>query len=306
MIEGAVGEYEKTDINAQVAQILRDLGNPEPPLKLADVRLLLSLDLQYYSSADPGLIAELTHRFTLFAKKAIPDFARTLMSGLAKSRLCAFWIPDSRRILLDNSVPEPKHRWIQGHEIAHSITPWHREYLLGDNRHMVDPACRAIIEAEANYGAGRLLFLQDRFAADARDLSLSFDSVKQLAKRYGNTIVSTFWRMVEDRDPSCPVFGLISVHPRHSDIGAHDGADPWRYFIRSAAFRTQFGQVSAQDIYTLVALHASTRRRGPVLQAQERLVDVLGSRWEITIESFSNSHELLTLGVVHRPYPPQV
>ena len=38
MDEVIVGEYERRQINAQVQRVLRDLGNPEPPLKLEDVR----------------------------------------------------------------------------------------------------------------------------------------------------------------------------------------------------------------------------------------------------------------------------
>src|SRR5262249_15977945 len=136
----------------------------------------------------------------LLAKKTIPDIGRRLLSALAQSKLCAFWVPDSARILIDDSVPEPKHRWIVAHEITHSIAPWHKEFLLGDNRQTLDPACHAVLEAEANYGAGRLLFMNDRFGAEARDLDVSFDSIKLLSKRYGNSIVSTLWRMVEERD----------------------------------------------------------------------------------------------------------
>src|SRR6266480_4696939 len=176
MVEEQVGELERREIRDQVGRILRDLGNPEPPLKLTDVRTLLSLDLQYYRSSDPGLVSELTHRFTLLARKTIPDIGKYLLTALSKSRLCAFWVPDAARIMIDAEVPEPKHRWIEAHEITHSMTPWHRQFLLGDNAQTLDPACHAMLEAEANYGAGRLLSLQDRFAADARDLELSFDS----------------------------------------------------------------------------------------------------------------------------------
>lgn len=296
MSEELVGELEKREISGHVQRILRDLGNPEPPLNLADVRSLLSLDLQYYRSTDPGLIAELTHRFNLLARKTIPGLGRHLVSALAKSKLCAFWVPESARILLDQEVPQAKHRWIEAHEITHSATPWHKDFLLGDDRHTLDPACHATLEAEANYGAGRLLFLQDRFAADARDLSLDFESVKQLADRYANSIVSTFWRTVEERNPAQAVFGLISVHPHHADVGAHDGADPWRYFIRSALFRTQFANISPADVFGLVARHASRRRTGPILLADDILADATGKIFEFRIESFSNKYALLTLG----------
>lgn len=296
MVDAELEESEKKDIRDQVARILRDLGNPEPPLHLADVRALLSLDLQYYRSSDPSLIAELTHRFKLFARNSIPDAGRHLLSALSKSRLCAFWVPESSRILMDADVPEPKHRWVEAHEIIHSVTPWHKEHLLGDNLQTVDPACRAVLEAEANYGAGRLLSLQDRLTSDARDLALSFASIKCIAKRYSNSIVSTFWRTVEERDPAQPVFGVISVHPFHDDIGRHDGPNPWRYYIRSAAFRTQFSPIGAEMIFEVIRQHATHRRTGPVFSAEHVLADVAGDRWLFQVDSFSTKHALLTLG----------
>ena len=296
MSEELVGELEKKEINGQVQRILRDLGNPEPPLSLADVRSLLSLDLQYYRSTDPGLISELTHRFNLMTRKTIPGLGKHLVSALAKSKLCAFWVPDSARILLDQDVPHAKHRWIEAHEITHSLTPWHKDFLLGDDKQTLDPACHATLEAEANYGAGRLLFLQGRFAADARDVSLDFESIKLLASRYNNSIVSTFWRTIEERNPGQAVFGLISVHPHHPDVGSHDGDDPWRYFIRSERFRVQFANISPTDVFDLVARHASNRRAGPIFLADDILPDITGKIFEFQIESFSNSHALLTLG----------
>ena len=47
------------DIDAQVTKILRGLGNPTGPIELADVRALLQLDRQYYSSTNDGLLREL-------------------------------------------------------------------------------------------------------------------------------------------------------------------------------------------------------------------------------------------------------
>jgi hypothetical protein len=300
--EVPVGEYEKRDIDAQVARILRDLGAPEPPLVLSEVRALLHLNLKYYSSTDPGLIQELSHRFTLFARKTLPDVGRHLWSALSKSKLCSFWVPDSAQILLDENVPHLKHRWIEAHEITHSIAPWHKGFLLGDNLQMVDPACHAVLEAEANYGAGRLLFLQERFSHEARDLPLSFASVKQLASRYHNSIQSTFWRMVEERNPEDPVFGVISIHPKHPSVGQHDGPDAWRYFIRSQGFRSRFGNVLPEDLYPLIERHVSHRKTGPVLAADEVLTDTAGALWEFHLESFSNGHALLTVGYLLRPH----
>lgn len=301
MIEETIGAFEKREISDRINRILRDLGNPEPPLRLEDVRKLLSLDLHYYSSSESGLIDELTHRFKLLTQKTIPDIGRILAEALAKSRLCAFWVPDSAKIMIDSDIHEAKHRWIQAHEITHSVTKWHKDFLLGDNRQTLDPTCHAIIEAEANFGAGRLLFLDDRFASEARDLDLSFNSVKFLAKRYENSLVSTLWRVVEDRDPSQPVFGMISEHPFYPEIGKHDGPMPWKYFIRSATFRTQFSNIPPEKVFELIKFHANRRKSGPILASQDLLLDVTGKDREFQIESFSTTYSLLTLGFTTSP-----
>jgi len=167
---------------------------------------------------------------------------------------------------------------------------------------MVDPNCHAVLEAEANYGAGRLLFLQERFSQEARDLPLSFGSVKQLAARYRNSIQSTFWRLVEERNPHEPLFGVISIHPRYPTIGKHDGPDAWRYFIRSSGFRARFGNLMPENIYALIERLSSHRRTGPIFSADELLTDDAGVDWEFRLESFSTGHALLTVGCALRPH----
>src|SRR5438477_5492780 len=112
MIDFDVGDLERRDIQDQVRRVLRDLDNPEPPLSLPDVRQLLKLDLKYYDGSDSGLVAELSHRFKLFAKKKLPEIGNQVREVIAKSKLVAFWVPDSKRVLIDSSVPKPKHRWI--------------------------------------------------------------------------------------------------------------------------------------------------------------------------------------------------
>jgi hypothetical protein len=301
-----VGVRERQSIAAAVARVLQDLGTPEPPLKLEDVRQLLALDLQYYDGSDRSVIKAFTHQYRLFAKKRLPSLGAKLQQTLRQSKLLAFWVPDGKRVLIDESAPKPKHRWIEGHEIAHSLTDWHRDFLLGDIAATLDPQCHATIEAEANFGAGQLLFLHDRFGGEARDMPATFSSVQLLAGRYANSITSTLWRFVEQRNPSRASFGMISVHPNVPTIGAHDGPDPWRYFIRSAAFQTQFSHVTAHDAYRILSTHATYQRRGPILEIETRLRDVNGVGWHFSVESFCNSHAVLTLGVAVAPVASRV
>ncbi len=50
-----VDQQTAHDIDERVERVLRGLGNPEPPLRLEDVRALLKLDRAFYKADDPGL-----------------------------------------------------------------------------------------------------------------------------------------------------------------------------------------------------------------------------------------------------------
>lgn len=295
MTRELVGQHEVHDINAQVDRILRDLGDPGPPLSLAVVRELLDLDRQYYSKQDPSFLQDLKHRVKVGAKQfaARPSL---ILDVVAKAKLSAFFLPDTKRILIDGDMPKKKHRWIEAHEILHGVIEWHNEFCFGDNRFTLNPQCDETIEAEANYGAGRLIFLGERFTEEVRSSELNFKNIKAYASDYGNSIQSTFWRAVEEQAPDQPVFGMVSIHPRHPEIGAKDFADDPR-FIRSARFREQFPNVTPEGAYALLEKHARWNKVGPVVNALDTLVDVDGRTFEFRIESFSTKHALLTFGV---------
>lgn len=290
-----VGPKEQRDIDALVAKILRDLSNPEPPLRLEIVRELLSLDLRYYSSTDVGPLAEFAHRIKVAGKQLVAR-PSLILDVVKKAKLSGLWLPDNRRIFIDEDEPPAKHRWIEAHEITHSFIPWHNEFLLGDNEGTLDPMCHSIIEAEANFGAGRLIFFGDRFHAEARDCAPTFESIKTLKDHYGNTLTSTFWRFVEDRDPNAASFGLISQHPNHPDIGQGPNGEPIRRFVASAAFRKRFPKITAMDTYEIIRRNASWKRRGPVVGGTDILVDGNGNNVKFALDGFSNTYEVLTYG----------
>ncbi|MDJ0710596.1 MAG: hypothetical protein QNJ14_09410 [Woeseiaceae bacterium] len=294
-----VGPLEAAEINAQVDRLLRDLGDPEPPLSLELVRELLRLDLKYYSAKNTSHLQDLTHKIRLGAKQ-IAARPGLIFDAIKKAKLAALYVPDTKRILIDEDIPKPKHRWIEAHEISHGLIEWHSDFLFGDNRVTLNPLCDATIEAEANYGGGRLLFLGDKFGEEARSEELSFKNIRQQAGRYGNSIQSTLWRVVEEREPDSAVFGMVSDHPNHPEIGQIEyGGKP--RLIRSNGFRKQFGNVAPDDVYTILAKHANWNKGGPIVDAEDSLVDINGDSHEIRIESFSNTHSLLTYGVCTGP-----
>ena len=301
-MEGEVGDYEAEDIRKQVQRLLRDLGNPEPPIVLSQVREQLLLDRRYYSSADPGTFDEVAHRVKVDGKQLVA----TLMSLVHKAKLCAFWLPNNRRILIDQAVPEKKHRWIEAHEIGHSITPWHKEYLFGDDQYTLDPVCHAMVEAEANYAASQLLFLQERFVGEARDVEITFKAMQGLAKRYGNSLTSTLWRVIKDREPDRPVFGMVSTHPHHPTIGAQEVGWPVRHFVRSRAFRERFPNVTAEDGFAILQVHAGWTKRGSIVSTDHPVIDINGELCEFHIEALSTPYYVLTYAAFLRCLPSVV
>jgi len=305
MINEGIGEYEADDIRKIVTRILQDLGNPEPPLSLAHVRALLDLNIGYYSTANTTLLQDVAARMKVAGKQVLQR-PMLLVEAVTKAKLSALWVPDTKRILIDEAVPKPKHRWIEGHEVGHSVIPWHREFLFGDNEYTLDPVCHAIVEAEANYTASQLLFLQQRFSQEARDGSLEFKAINAISKRFGNTLTTTFWRMIEDRDPNSPVFGMVTAHPHYPEIGTGEGGKSIRYFIRSRAFRERFGAVVPEAAYALIQRNATRRKRGPVFDATDVLPNSNGEQCEFRLESFCNTHALLTYGVFVRIKPSMV
>ncbi len=297
MSNSEIGDEEERDIDELVRRIIRDLDNPEPPIPLEQVRELLRLDLSYYSTLDPGFISSFGHRIKL-AGKRIASRSGQIINALAKANLLGLWIPDEKKILIDENVPGPKQRFLETHEIIHSVIPWHQDFLLGDNETTLSPACHAQIEAEANYGAGRLLFLGQRFVNDARDLNLTWKSIKTLKKNYGNTLTTTLWHTIEQRYPEVPAIGLISRHPNHQHIGGGPDGSDCKHFVRSSGFRDQFPDIKADDIYKIVQGYSSFNSKGPVGDLSTVLINANGESVEFYFESFCNSYDLLTLGVV--------
>jgi hypothetical protein len=288
-----IGHRERKDIDAQVEKVLRGLGNPEPPVCLDDVRELLRLDRQYFSSTDDSFYREVLSHIKIGAKQL---FLRPtlLFDVVKKAQVSAFWIPDGKRILIDKELPPLKHRWAETHEVIHGITEWHQLFLVGDSTRELNPACHDQLEAEANYGAGQLLFMRNRFAEEARDMAMGLETVKALKKRFGNTMTSTLWRYVEHIGDEHPMAGLVTVHP-HRLPGDHDPAAPCKHFIESPAFRRQFGCVAEVEVFEALKGYCSRARGGSLGSAEIILMDANGDRHLFWFETFFNTFEALTL-----------
>ncbi len=287
------------DIDDAVEKVLRDLHHPEPPLRLEDVRELLELDREYYSSSDDSTVREVVHRLKIAGKQVLAR-PTLLKEAIQKWNLRALLIPDRKRILIDSELPPAKHRWVEAHEIGHKITPWHGSTMMGDDKATLTPGCHEQIEAEANYAAGQLLFLREQFRSEARDCVADLHSVIALQKRYANTFTTTLWRYVEQSDTM--MLGALCCHP-HRLSSDFSPSEPLRYFIRSPRFAERFSGVTECRIFELVHSYSADRRGGPLGETDAVLKDDYGQVHLFHFETFFNGYDALTLGVYRYPSP---
>jgi hypothetical protein len=298
----SLGHRTIADINGQIVKVLRGLGNPEPPIDLRIVRGLLELDRGFYSTTDDSLLRETFSRMKVAGRQILlrPTLLRDAVRSLS---LKALYLPDQKRILLDKDLPLLKHRWNEAHEIGHDIIPWHAGMMLGDTEQTLTPACHEIMEAEANYAAGQLLFLADRFVLEATASTPSLTFVKSLSKSFGNTMTSTLWRYVEQAHCDRPIIALVTGHPHLSRRTADfDPASPCRYCVESPRFRERFGSLLETELFSTVVSYCGSQSGGSLGRSDVLLTDRNGDRHVFDFETFFNRYEALTLGLWLRPH----
>lgn len=293
-------------IDRRVDKILSDLGSPEPPLRLEDVRELLKLDLEYYQSDSDNVLRRAAHKLIMSGKQV---FARPglLLDVVRKRSIKALWVPDRKRILIDENLHKAKHRWAEGHETMHSVLEWHEPVLHGDNELTMKQACLDKVEAEANYGSGQLLFLRERFINEVLDSPLSIGLIKKLSEDFKNTKASTLWRIVEAAGTTRPLLGVMHFHPHPRLLSdKHDPKNPCRHFIQSDAFAAQFSAVTGHQVFEHISTYVLPRRGGPVGGETIVLIDDNGDEHEFAFETFNFVNECLTLAIHMRKRPVTV
>lgn len=283
-----VDDRTSRDVDERIDRIHRDIGYKDGKVLLPEVRDLLRLDLRYYRANDPNILDEVVHKLKVGAKQVLLR-PTLLIDAVRKFDLSALFVPDRKRIFIDEGIHDLKKRWYESHEIAHSVIPWHQDYMLGDDRTTLAQDCHEQIEAEANYGAGRLLFPHAPFVDASSSGSLSIDFVRKLAKHFGNTITSTLWRCIERSEEV--VFATIGDHPRYPQ----DGRPQIEYFVRSELFEKQFSRVAEADIWARFETYCAYRKTGPLGADEIVLPDDNGESQVFLFESFSNGYSVLTL-----------
>ena len=152
----------RTDIDGQVSKILRGLSNPDPPLSLDDVRELLRLDRDYYSTTNDSALRE----YVSLISTARADH-RTLCWSFFVFTPLQYWM------------------WFKGwYGIAVLLIPVYvflftpiRLVLAGDTHGFLDRADSGLDDAIARVGARRsgVFFFRNAEQEDGVDACLGSD-----------------------------------------------------------------------------------------------------------------------------------
>ncbi len=150
--------------------------------------------------------------------------------------LGAYW-HDERVIFIDRNQPEPRQFWTEAHEATHVMCPWHSDVLRLDNEDTLFKRLQIRIEAEANYGAGHLVFQGGRFHRKALKDQVSIRTPLALSGDYGASRHATLHYYVEEH-PFAVGLLILGRYP-HAD-----GSVPiWRS-VESLDFRRRFGRLA--------------------------------------------------------------
>jgi len=286
-----VDDSTRKEIDKIVEKILKDAGLGDPPIQIADILEHLKLNRQFYSLDDPNLLRRFAHRLQI-GKRKVVNIVRE------KIRLAAVWLPDEKRILVDESQPKPKQVWASFHDTIHTVLPWHKDFFLGDTAQSLEPEYQDILESEANYGASGLMFGGRIFSAQALDTTPCWESIESLVKVHKKSYVTTFRRYVEHSHDR-PMAGLVST-PWWMEK-PEDQLTRCRHFIRSPRFLKEFPGISADQLLQLVNRKTRPRRWGIAGQFTTDLGNDRGESRKFFAEAFFSHHYLLTLFVDVKP-----
>jgi len=282
-----IDESTQKEIDNVVERILRDSDLRNPPIQIIDILEYLNVHRDFYSLDDPKLLQRLAHRVQIGARKIV-NVVRD------KIHLAALWLPTERRILVDDSQPEPKRVWASFHDTIHSVLRWHRDFFLGDTAQTLEPDYQDMLESEANYGASALMFGGQLFTAQALDATPCWQAIQDLQKVHKKSLVTTFRRYVE-HGHDMALAGLISTPswmPKPDDQITR-----CRHFVRSRRFEREFPTVHGDELLQTVNKFTQRRRGGIVGEFTVALKNAAGELFQFYGESFFNQHYLLTLFV---------
>ncbi len=207
--------------------------------------------------------------------------------------LGAYW-QDERVVFIDRDQPECRQFWTDAHEGTHAMCAWHAEILRLDNEDTLFKQLHPGIEAEANYGAGHLVFQGGRFHRRALEDQVSMRTPLELSRHYGASRHATLHYYVEEHPDAV---GLL-IAGRYPQA---DGSVPIWKSVESQQFLRRFGKlrdhlpdgklaITDSERAPLADIVVASRTALDPLSKTIQITDAGGTRRRFTAEAFFNQH----------------
>ena len=214
-------------------------------------------------------------------------------AGEVRERLLgALWF-EERTMYVDERQSPPRRRFTEAHELVHALCPWHEEVLRQDTEQELFRPVVDAVEAEANAGAGLLIFQGAAFAQRASGGPCSLPHALSLAAEHGASRHATLHHYVASH-PGPAAMLTVGRFPRR------DGSLPvWRS-VESRAFRRRHGRAALHYPDGLLAgtgLHSlveSARTTSSCPRGRVRLGEAPRGR-RLVAEALYNRHAFLVL-----------
>lgn len=165
----------------------------------------------------------------------LPKEVRAKKPAALKRILGALWF-EERTIFIDTEQPDERVLFTDAHEATHAMCDWHEDILRLDTEDELFKQLHPGVEAEANFGAGHLIFQGGRFHQVALQDQVSLRAPIALAKHYGASRHAAVHYYVQEH-PDAVALLVAGRYPYC------DGTLPvWRS-VESVEFLRRFGRL---------------------------------------------------------------
>jgi hypothetical protein len=225
-------------------------------------------------------------------RRGIEELPPGLVAG-DRPLLGALWF-ERRTVYVDRSQPPARRRFTDAHEAMHALCPWHVAVLREDTEDELFRPARLAVEAEANHGAGLLIFQGSRFRRAVARERCTIAAAQALAEQHAASLQATLHQFVQQHHGEVALV-VTGRFPRR------DGALPVWSGTQSPAFRRRHGPVAG---HVGSCVPAATPLRDAIEAARvgaaapPRPLPVGNPRREgerFAVEAFYNRHTFLVL-----------
>ena len=229
----------------------------------------------------------------IVAVRPMPELPRHARAS-ERTLLGATWF-EERAIFVERAQGEARRRFTEAHELMHALCPWHEAVLREDTSdELFRSAAVGAIEAEANAGAGLLLFQGRDFAARVAAERPSIAAPLALAREYGASVHAALHHYVLTHAEALAML-VVGRFPRR------DGSLPvWRS-VESRRYRRRFDRAAAAMPGGLLPgsplreLVEAARRASEPPVARLPWTDARGAVRRIRAHAHYNRHSFLVL-----------